>query len=52
VAKIVHDKETKERLLKQCAEPVGSAPEQSAALARAEYAKWAKVIRGAGIKLD
>ncbi|HEY5291847.1 MAG TPA: tripartite tricarboxylate transporter substrate binding protein, partial [Burkholderiales bacterium] len=52
LVKIVHDKETKERLLKLGAEPVGSTPEQLAALVKSENAKWAKVIKDAGIKLD
>ena len=52
LVKIVHDKDTKERLLKLGAEPVGSTPEQLATLVRTENAKWAKVIKDAGVKLD
>jgi tripartite-type tricarboxylate transporter receptor subunit TctC len=52
LVKIFHDRETKERLLKLGAEPVGSTPEQLAALVKSENAKWAKVIKDAGIKLD
>jgi len=52
LVKIVHAAETRERLLKLGAEPVGSTPEQLAALVRAENAKWAKVIKDAGVKLD
>jgi tripartite-type tricarboxylate transporter receptor subunit TctC len=52
LVKIVHDKETKERLLKLGAEPVGSTPEALAALVKSENAKWATVIQDAGIKLD
>jgi len=50
--KIVHDKETRERLLKLGAEPVGSTPEQLAAAVTSENAKWAKVIKDAGIRLE
>ncbi len=52
LVKIVHEAETRERLLKLGAEPVGSTPEQLAALVKSENAKWAKVIKDAGIKLD
>jgi len=52
LVKIVHGAETKERLLKLGAEPVGSTPEHLAALVKSENAKWGKVIRDAGIKLD
>jgi tripartite-type tricarboxylate transporter receptor subunit TctC len=52
LVKIVHEKETRERLLKLGAEPVGSTPEQLAALVKSENAKWAKVIKDAGIKLE
>ena len=52
LVKIVHENDTKERLLKLGAEPVGSTPEQLAAAVKSENAKWAKVIRDAGVKLD
>jgi len=52
LVKIVHDKETKERLLTLGAEPVGSTPEQLASVVRTENAKWAKVIKDAGVKVD
>jgi tripartite-type tricarboxylate transporter receptor subunit TctC len=52
LVKIVHDPDTKERLLKLGAEPVGSTPEQLAAMVKSENAKWAKVIKDAGVKVD
>ena len=52
LVKIVHGAETRERLLKLGAEPVGSTPEQLAALVSSENTKWAKVIKDAGVKLD
>ena len=36
--------------LNEGAEPVGSKPEEFAATIKSEIAKWAKVIRDAGIK--
>ncbi len=52
LVKIVHTPEVKERLLKLGAEPVGSTPEQLTALVRSEGAKWAKVIKDAGVKVE
>jgi tripartite-type tricarboxylate transporter receptor subunit TctC len=34
------------------AEPVGSTPEELARLLRSEYAKWGKVIKSVGVKVD
>jgi tripartite-type tricarboxylate transporter receptor subunit TctC len=42
----------RERLTGDGAEPVGSTPEQFAAFIRAEMAKWNKVIRAAGLKVE
>jgi len=42
--------ETRERLLAQGFEPVGSTPAEFGAYIKAEIAKWAKVIKAAGIK--
>jgi hypothetical protein len=33
-------------------EPLTSSPEQNAALTKADFARWAKVIRGANLKVD
>jgi len=52
LVKIVQDRETRERLLKLGAEPVSNTPEQLVALVKTENAKWAKVIKDAGVKLD
>ena len=41
-----------ERFAAQGDEAVGSTPEQFAAFVRAEHAKWGKVIREAGIKIE
>jgi tripartite-type tricarboxylate transporter receptor subunit TctC len=42
--------DVKERLLAQGAEPIGSTPEQLAAILAADLAKYAKVIRESGYK--
>jgi tripartite-type tricarboxylate transporter receptor subunit TctC len=44
--------ETKQRLAIQGADAVSSSPQEFAAYIRNETAKWAKVIKTAGIKLD
>ena len=52
LVRIVKTAEVKERLLKLGAEPEGSTPEQAAALVKSEGAKWAKVIKDAGVKVE
>ena len=42
----------RERLLAQGADPVGDSPEAFAAFIRAEFARWGKVVRSAGIRAD
>jgi tripartite-type tricarboxylate transporter receptor subunit TctC len=44
--------DVKERLLAGGLEPLGSAPDDFTAYLRAEVAKWAKVIKQAGIRVD
>jgi tripartite-type tricarboxylate transporter receptor subunit TctC len=44
--------EIRERLLAGGAEPATSTPEEFGAFVRAETAKWARVIKVAGVKLD
>lgn len=48
--KAVNAPEVREKLQGLGADPVGSTPEQYAAFIQAEIAKWAKVIKAAGIK--
>ena len=50
VIKVVNSPELKERLKAEGSDPVGSSPEQYAAFLRDEIAKWAKVIKFAGVK--
>ncbi|MBI3936970.1 MAG: tripartite tricarboxylate transporter substrate binding protein, partial [Betaproteobacteria bacterium] len=42
----------RERLATDGAKPVGNKPEEFAAIIKADVAKWAKVVRDAGIKAD
>ena len=44
--------DVRERLTAMGVDPIGSTPEQLAALMRSELEKWTKVIRAANIKLD
>jgi tripartite-type tricarboxylate transporter receptor subunit TctC len=50
--KVLRTPEVRERMSSQGNEPVGSTPEQFAALIKAELVKWAKVIKESGIKAD
>lgn len=52
VAKALGSPAVRERLQAQGAEPVGSTPEQFAAFIRAETAKWSKVVKDSGAKVD
>ena len=42
----------KDKLIKAGNEPVGTPPAEFLAFVKAEVAKWAKVIKGAGLKID
>jgi tripartite-type tricarboxylate transporter receptor subunit TctC len=50
IVKVLAMPDVKERGAAPGFEPVGNAPEEFAAQIKADAAKWAKVIRGAGIK--
>ena len=52
VRKVVNSPELKERLKAEGSDPVGSSPEQFATFLRNEIAKWAKVIKFAGVKSE
>jgi len=52
LSQVVHLPDLKEQLAKQGAEPVGSDPEQLVAVVRSHTAKWGKVIRDAGVKIE
>ena len=44
--------DVRERLAAIAMEPVGNSPEAFAAQVKADVARWARVIRDAGIKVD
>jgi len=50
VVRALQDAELRKRFINDGAEPVGGTPEQFAVLIRSDTAKWAKVIKEAGIK--
>ena len=52
IVKIVHAAETKAKLADLGAEVEGSSPEAFAAIVKSEAAKWAKVIKDAGIRAE
>jgi tripartite-type tricarboxylate transporter receptor subunit TctC len=49
-AEAVNTPTVKERLLALGATPIGSSPEEFAALIRSDYEKWGPVIKAAGIR--
>jgi tripartite-type tricarboxylate transporter receptor subunit TctC len=51
-ARVLHLPETKSVFNSEGAEPVGNKPEEFGTIIREETAKWAKVIKAAGIKAD
>jgi len=50
VVRVLQQPDIRERFLSDGAEAVGSSPEEFAAFIRAETAKWAKVIKDAGLR--
>jgi tripartite-type tricarboxylate transporter receptor subunit TctC len=52
IVKNMRLQEMKDRLLAQGLEPVGSTPEQFVAHIKADAAKWSKLIKTTGIRLD
>lgn len=52
VARVVHNPEVKARLLRQGVEVVGTTPEQFANFIRSEVARYGKIVRESGAKLD
>ena len=49
---VMKEPDMRERLIKQGAEPLGGTPDQLQQYLAAEIAKWGKVIRDAGIKVE
>ena len=52
IGRVLRLPDVSERLLVQGMEPTSSAPEEFAAYIRSETAKWAKVVKAAGVKPD
>jgi tripartite-type tricarboxylate transporter receptor subunit TctC len=52
IAKALESPDVRERLLAQGAEPMPGTPEAFAAFMQQEMAKWAPVVKQAGVKLD
>ena len=50
IARAVRAPDVAERLLSQGMEPTTSTPEEFAGYIRSETAKWAKVVKAAGVK--
>jgi tripartite-type tricarboxylate transporter receptor subunit TctC len=51
-AKALAQPDMKERLATMGAEPVGNSPEEFRVFVKAEIAKWAKVVKAAGLKVE
>jgi tripartite-type tricarboxylate transporter receptor subunit TctC len=52
IVKALNAADIRERLLSQSTEPAGGTPEAFAAFIRSEHARWGRVIRESGIKLE
>jgi tripartite-type tricarboxylate transporter receptor subunit TctC len=52
IVKALNAPDIRERLLSQSTEPAGGPPEVFAAFIRSEHARWGRVIRESGIKLE
>jgi len=51
-AKVLQLRDVREKLLSQGLEPVGSTPEEFAATIESEIAKWAKVVKASGARVE
>lgn len=52
VARALRQPEMREKFIQQGADPVGSTPEEFGEYMRAETAKWAKLVKASGAKVD
>lgn len=50
--RILHAPEMRERFAREGAEPIGNSPAEFTAFIKSEIAKWAKVVKAAGIKAE
>ena len=51
-AQVLNQPEVRARFASEGAEPVGNSPQEFAAYVRAEYAKYAKVVKDSGARVD
>jgi tripartite-type tricarboxylate transporter receptor subunit TctC len=52
IVKVLKRPDVKERIATAGAQPVGSSPEELAAFVKRELARWSRVIKAVGIKID
>jgi tripartite-type tricarboxylate transporter receptor subunit TctC len=52
VNKVLQMPEVREKISDGGASPVGGSPEEFAAFVRAEYAKWGRIVKDSGVKLE
>ena len=52
ISRIVQLPDIREKLAAQGAEPLTGTPEETGAFVRSEVARWAKVVKAAGVRLD
>jgi tripartite-type tricarboxylate transporter receptor subunit TctC len=52
LVKILNEPDVHERILKDGSEPVGSSPEEFHKFLDADLAKWARVVKASGAKLE
>lgn len=52
IGKVLVSAEVKQRLAADAAEPAGGSPRDLAAYLKADYERWGKVVKDAGIRVD
>ncbi|MFN7087591.1 MAG: Bug family tripartite tricarboxylate transporter substrate binding protein [Burkholderiales bacterium] len=52
IGKSLGDKELRDRLIERGADPLTSTPDQFTAFLRADMARWAKIVRDSGVRLE
>lgn len=52
IVRVIHQPDVRKKFLASGSEPVGSSPGDLAAKIRSEIAKWSRLIKDAGIRLE